>query len=44
MLETGLRVSEACSLRLGDVHLDGDAHVLVRYGKGNKWGEVGPLG
>lgn len=44
MLETGLRVSEACNLRLSDVRLDGDPHVLIRYGKGAKWREVGPLG
>jgi integrase/recombinase XerD len=42
-LDTGLRVAEMCSLTLGQVQLDNDAHVLV-LGKGSKWREVGPLG
>lgn len=35
LLATGLRVSEACDLVLGDLFLDA-GHVLVRRGKGNK--------
>ena len=37
LLGTGLRVSELCSLVLGDLFLDaGSANVLVRRGKGGK--------
>jgi integrase/recombinase XerD len=43
LLDTGMRVSEVCGLKLGHVKLDGDPHVLV-FGKGSKWREVGPLG
>lgn len=37
LLGTGLRVSEACSLTIGDLFLDpGAANILVRRGKGGK--------
>ena len=37
LLGTGLRVSEACSLLIGDLFLDqGGGNVIVRHGKGNK--------
>jgi integrase/recombinase XerD len=37
LLGTGLRVSELCALRKGDLYLlDGRADVLVRRGKGGK--------
>lgn len=37
LLGTGLRVSELCALRTGDLYLqDGRADVLVRRGKGGK--------
>ncbi len=44
LVDTGMRASEVCQLRIADVRLNDDPHVLVRYGKGNKWREVGPLG
>jgi integrase/recombinase XerD len=41
MLEAGLRPEETCSLQLGDVILgDGDSHIIVQHGKGNKRREV----
>jgi len=37
LLGTGLRVSEVCSLKVGELYLqDGRADVVVRRGKGNK--------
>ncbi|BCL83194.1 tyrosine recombinase XerC [Ktedonobacteria bacterium brp13] len=43
LLDAGLRVSELCTLTIGNVCLDPkDAHVKI-FGKGRKWGEV-PLG
>jgi integrase len=43
LLDTGLRASKLCRLKLEHVKLDGDPHVLV-FGKGSEWREVGPLG
>jgi len=41
LLHTGLRVSEACALRLEDVVIrDRSGHVVVRSGKGGKYREV----
>ncbi len=37
---TGLRVSEAVSLRVDDLHLDGEQPMLVVVGKGNKERQV----
>jgi len=36
LVVTGLRRSELCSLRFGDLRLDGDASLLVRHGKGDR--------
>jgi integrase/recombinase XerC len=36
LVVTGLRRSELCGLRFGDLRLDGDASLLVRHGKGDR--------
>jgi len=41
MLSCGLRLSEACGLRMEDVSVEGrQASVTVRRGKGGKWREI----
>lgn len=36
-LYSGLRVSEMCNLKIGDLHLPAvDSYILVRHGKGNR--------
>jgi integrase/recombinase XerC len=41
LLHTGLRVSEACSLKVADVVIrERSGNVVVRRGKGEKWREV----
>lgn len=42
LLETGIRASELCTLRGGDIDINLDPHVTV-IGKGDKQREVGPL-
>jgi site-specific recombinase XerD len=45
LLSTGIRASELCTLRVGDVHYgEGDESYVVVFGKGRKEREVGPLG
>jgi site-specific recombinase XerD len=45
LLTTGVRASELCTLRVGDVHYgEGDDSYIVVFGKGRKEREVGPLG
>lgn len=41
LLDTGIRVSELCSLMLEDVHFEPDEAYIRVLGKGNKWREVG---
>ena len=39
-LYSGLRVSEAATLKISDLHLNGDSYVVVRKGKGGKKRDV----
>jgi len=41
LLDTGIRASELCSLKLEDVHLSPEDPYIKVHGKGNKWREVG---
>jgi site-specific recombinase XerD len=46
LMDTGMRASELCGLKVDQVKLDkDDPHVLIRgEAKGGRWREVGPLG
>jgi site-specific recombinase XerD len=46
LLDTGMRASELCGLKVDQVKLDkDDPHVLIKgEAKGGRWREVGPLG
>lgn len=41
LLDTGIRASELCSLKIGDVHLSPEDSYIRVHGKGDKWREVG---
>jgi integrase/recombinase XerD len=41
LLDSGVRASELCTLKVGDVHLELEDSFITVHGKGNKWREVG---